>query len=212
MVIPVKQEATSQGHCFSFLNGLHEKRPFSPAAAQYATCDPHNKAKRTTLCAYCFYTHHMSRYTQCHQCIVGKSTSSMGAVLLHNVWDASFLSCCTNFQPPQSLTMKKWSVTLLRWHTESHWNTRYELCLYVIKSSKFYIKSCPEYIYHLSTHQCVFTYLYPRSTSREKLALMLLGWIRTLESFYEPSGSYNPIRSENKVFCWQHLSYLCGIL
>lgn len=119
---------------------------------QYATCDPHNTVKRNNLCAYCFYTHHMSRHTQCHQRVVGTTTSSMGAVLLHNVWDASFLSYCTNVQPPQSLKMKNWSVMLVRWHTESHWNTHYELCLYVIKSCKLYIKSCPVYVYHLSAH------------------------------------------------------------
>lgn len=43
---PVRQAVTSQGHCFSFLYGLHEKRPFSPVAPQYAVCDPHKTVKR----------------------------------------------------------------------------------------------------------------------------------------------------------------------
>lgn len=82
---PVRQEVTSQGHCFSFLYGLHEKRPFSPAAPQYAVCDPHKTVKRNighSLCAYCLYTHHMSHRTECHHRMVGTSTSSVGAALL----------------------------------------------------------------------------------------------------------------------------------
>lgn len=43
---PVRQAVPSQGHCFSFLYGLHEKRPFSPAAPQYTVCDPHKTVKR----------------------------------------------------------------------------------------------------------------------------------------------------------------------
>lgn len=120
---PVRQEVTSQGHCFSFLYGLHEKRPFSPAAPQYAACDPHKTVKRNngpSLCAYCLYTHHMSHRTECHHRMAGTSTSSVGAAPLYNVWDASFLSRCTNLQPTQSLSVKKWSVMLARWHTESH--------------------------------------------------------------------------------------------
>lgn len=120
---PARQEVTSQGHCFAFLYGLHEKRPLSPAAPQSTECDPHKTVKGNNsagLCAYCLYTHHMSRRTECHHRLVGTSTSSVGAALLYNVRDASSLSRCTNLQPPPSLSVKKWSVTQARWHTESH--------------------------------------------------------------------------------------------
>lgn len=96
--------------CFSFLHGLHEKRPFSPAAPQYTMSDPHKTVKRNnspSICAYCLNTYHMSHRTECHHCMVGTSTSSVGAALLHNVWDASFLSRCSNLQPPQSLSVKE---------------------------------------------------------------------------------------------------------
>jgi len=108
---PVRQAVPSQGHCFSFLYGLHEKRPFSPLRPS-TPCVTHIKqSKGPSLCAYCLYTHHMSHHTECHHLMVGTSTSSVGAALQYNVWDASSLSRSTNIRPPQSLSVKKGSVS-----------------------------------------------------------------------------------------------------
>lgn len=112
---PVRQEVTSQGHCFSFLYGLHEKRPLSPAAPQYTACDPHktvNRNKGPSLCAYCLYTHHMSHRTECHHRVVGTSTSSVEAALLFNVWDASFLIAAPT---SNHHNLSVWRSDLSRW-------------------------------------------------------------------------------------------------
>lgn len=81
---------------FGFLYGLHEKRPFYPAAPQHAVCDPHKTVERNSSPiprVHCLYTYHMSHCAECHHRWAGTSTSSVGAGLLYNVWDASFLSC-----------------------------------------------------------------------------------------------------------------------
>lgn len=69
--------------------GLREKCPICPALALNAVCDPHKTVKRNKapiLCAHCLYTHHMSCCTECHHCMVGKSTSSVGEALCIMCW------------------------------------------------------------------------------------------------------------------------------
>lgn len=90
---PARHEVTSQGHCFPSLYGLHEKRPFSPAAPQYTECDPHKTVKSNRGLDFalgCLYTHHMSLPAECHYGMVRTSTSSVGAPPLYNVSDGSF--------------------------------------------------------------------------------------------------------------------------
>lgn len=86
---------------FDFLYGLHEERPLHPVVPRHAMCDPHKTVESNNIpfpCAYCLYTRHMSHCTECHDCMVGTSGSSVGAALLYNVWEASFLSLCSTSQ------------------------------------------------------------------------------------------------------------------
>ena len=123
--MPVRQEVTSQGHCsFPPLWVPWETSPL-PLLCPGMSCVTHITVKRNnsrSLCAYCLYTHHMSWHTECHHGEVGTSTASLGAARLYNVWDASFLSRRDNLQPAQSVSVRRWSVTLARRCTESHRN------------------------------------------------------------------------------------------
>lgn len=121
--------------CFSFLYGLHEKRPPPPAVLQYAMGDPHKTVQRNTspsICAYCLNTYRMSHHAECHRCTVGASTPSVGAALPYNVWDASSFSRRSNLQPPQSLSVNERSVMPARWHAEARCNMLCEMFLYVM--------------------------------------------------------------------------------
>lgn len=147
--LPVRQEVTSQGHCFSFFYRLHEKHPFSPAEPHYAVCDPHKT--EGTARAYVL--------TVCTHIICHTALSVIIAWWGHQpLWEQLCWIMCgmrhSSAAAPTSShhNLSVWRSDLSCWQggTLSPTKTCAVNCFFMWLAPRRTV--CSEYIYHVSAH------------------------------------------------------------